>query len=484
MTRSRKRNSRAAGTVDTGTVMNLRSDEKALEREYSSSRNGGKSNRNAGSKAGTGRAGAFLSTEVKYTVTPISVGLVTMPNGRTAASYQFADPFSPIDGLYGILHSAAVTSGIWSGGGLSTAETAWTNFWAEMPTQLYAVAAGKGLSITNFFSGTLGTSWDTYFDSLIGATALVRGLQALAGLYGYNTACNRVAGAILNNKASLETAIAQVESYPIPPGFREAIDMVTGVFLPDKSGIVPFFTFPGGGTVNTDLGNSANVATLIGNVQTLIANMRPVAADYANIIRVLAFLYGSPGPLGPKPIITGEQDYYQALTLGIAWAHTAGNAFNAPADLQTAAGIKVPIYGDPRTLNPIWLSLFRSTFYYNFTNVITANCAPRGVFSSLTAAVGTNIHNYNNTSGAYSVDTMSAAAARVLSPGGFSGATDFTYFWAPIADSEQTSATNQIGGDTRTPPGYRFYYIPTADIIDATSKMYQRWCMQGLKTVM
>lgn len=412
----------------------------------------------------------IATTAVEYTRTEMPTGKVVSGSGREYVSYGWADPYrSQVAGLFGVGDATCLFSGLYAGSVLTPGETALNTLLLDIPNQLYTIAASYGLSITGLTSATFGTSFGTYMSTYMGLYNTLRGLQAIMGLYGFNNACNRVATNWLNSKSQIEARIARLEAYSMPKAILDCIDKVCGVYLSGNSNDPPFFTFVT--TVqDIDLGLAASVTTILANIDAQFAVIAGLPApDYGNIIRLFGYLYGTPGPFGPKPIHTETQLYYQQLARMMSYYDTGNTTlYSGPAANWTTNGTMIAtlVWGDLGALDPQWITLFRPMFFTTVGNALVANVGVRGVFGTIAASTGSDIQYYDSQTGAYFADDMTGAAARSING---AIATDFSFPWAFQADQLDPIITTSVVMFT----GYGVLYINTNDIYDDTGRLWQ-----------
>jgi len=408
--------------------------------------------------------------KVERALTPL--GQVKLDTGRTIQSFGYEDPFGTnATGLWGIPQAAAVFGGIWTGGTTASYEQPLVDFCNQVYNTLYVLAAGKGMSVTSF-SLVTPANFGNYMSGYLGAYSGLRLLQSLTNIFGYNRACDAVAQNVLAFKPQIEGRLARLEGYPIPPSFKAAADKMCGVFVPSDNAVPPFFTGVTGAQ-NLDLTASASITSILTNIDTNITNMLGTAADLSNIIRLFAFLYGEPAPLGQKQIITDPQLYY--LQLSQAWGYsdtTGATAWWAPSASSTVRDLPVYVWGKAETIDPLWFTLFRPALYANTANVALASVGQRGVFgANVSTPNGTTLNAYSSQGGVSSFNTSSAAGVSTITVTDF---VDFEFLWAPIARTE-VAVNSQISGDSRILPNWERYYVQYAEVIDETVKLYQKW---------
>jgi hypothetical protein len=451
------------------TVMPRRS-----RRNYDKRENG--SSRDESPPGSGGRYKTFGTTAVNYTRTTVETGVLNTYGHHSFAGYGWQDPYETNGpGLIQILYPLTVTNGIFAGGVTQQFETSLVSIIAEMPNMLYAMAGNLGLSITSFFTATLDTSFTAYCDGIINLYSTLRMLQAAAGLFGINNACNAIAENLLNNKASIEARIARLEAYPFPKSIYAAVDKMVGVFITGNAGDAPLLVGASAGTfANQDLSSQANLTTLFTNIDTVFGNIASInATDFGNIMRLLSYLYPISGPFGDKPIHTNAADYYMHFTVAcIYWNTTSLLLFSST--VSTGAPFKLYAWGDVNQLDPLWGTLFRPTVYYNLTGGTAANTAGRGVYGYGTVSGSSlQIGYYRSQTGVFTNDGFTGAAARVINIAGAVQA-DWDFPNASIA-SQNIVLANILGTDFRCHPGYNNLYPAPADTCDATAKMYQEW---------
>jgi len=421
----------------------------------------------------------FSVTRPTGIVQPVS----TLPevSGTHLSSYAWNDPFaSSSPGLYvlpdtSISYPKAISPG--TGATAHAEDNIVSTFVGQMMDQMYARAARMGLSITNYNStGTIEASWATFWQNWIDQYRAIQGLRAMSAMYGYNIACSTVATVINNNLPRIDSMLNRLIPYPMPPSLYENIMKTHGVFLSGNNADPPIWSLSAPVTL-AQLDVVANIANYLTGIDSLYTAMVGISnIDLANITRVLNQLWKPQAQPVPQPR-TGDQHYQMMRTQGIEWSDGATNSWNAPSlDNTGVPNVPMLFYGDLSTVDPIWTTLFRPVVTFSDNNSIFVKTSLYGVFQMFRANVtnGSEITFYAASNGAFGnasatqLISAGAAAATVITP---ATGVAFDFPWAPIPMIKTTSV-NELSTDFRSLPGFQRMYVPLADLMRNTEKLY------------
>jgi len=352
-------------------------------------------------------------------------------------------------------------------------ELAVQHYCDQLYTQLYMEAARRGHSITNF-TLTTPANFVIYINLYMTVWVQLRGLQAIIAGMGINNTLSVAARNCATLLPIIDAYMAELLQYPIPQSLLDAIDEMTGLFWTGTSSTVPILVWTQSTVV--DFTSVASLNTMIAGVATTLGQISGITpiSDAGNIFRLMGFLYGDQPTVKPRQVHYDEQQYHMLFTQAWGWNNTAGPNFGygVPNTVNPAGVVAFYVWGDPKTVNPLWATLFRPDFYWGASGVANTGVFPRGVFSmgGITNSNGTTFAFYNGETQVRSEQDSSSAGVVTL------GITDPTidFIWAPIAAFD-TSAANSYSTDGRSHSGFTRLYLYASEICDNTIRLYDQW---------
>jgi hypothetical protein len=407
----------------------------------------------------------------------IPAGTIRSFGQRDYRSYGWDDPYATVSpGVWYLQDNSCISAFYETGGAQDPSEVALADFVQNLYFQLYTRAGNLGLSVTGFLTGTSFASWVEYFDLYCGIYAMVRSMQAAAGIFGYNQACNVIAQNGVSRRPQITMLIDNLELYNMPPMVRTLIDKTYGVFIADHKGTEPYMNIFNSDptiTAGMDLTLGTTWDDWIAYANNQLAALRGITAvDLGNIGRLMGFLYDTPTPIGLKPIHYGDQEYFMQMARGLQFLDdtSTGVFWTAPVHLGNDSGGMIPfwIWGDEKTLDPVWLTLWGQTKYYNTTGVAFGLFGRRGMFGRISTTSGSVI-NYVTPNGTY-LEWDATVSSGI--PTGYNIPNSMAMPFAASA-GEMHLANTIVSSDHRATPGWSRYYIPVPDLCDSTIWLLQ-----------
>jgi len=397
-------------------------------------------------------------------------------SGSSVLGMPFIDGYSTgRPQLVGVL-SQAITNifGTVTGGTVNQSETLFQTWASHLGDMVYAKAATKGLSITNY---NVTTTFNVSFMGLMATiTDVIRnlyGMRCLSKLYGYNETCSSIAMNINQRLPEIDARVNRLRSLFLPKAYVEAVEYMHGVFISGLDSDAPFFDCPLFGTqAQSNIAVLANIDNMLAGIDSQFsAIFSTPSADVANWVRVMSYLY-EPIEIGEGKIVQDMQRYNMMFARALTYADAA-TLYTAPTMTALPSLPLVPfwLFGDVTALSPQWGTLMRHAFAWSNTAIANASLThPIGMFDTDQGNAGVtgspNILSYSSGVTFKNVATTDLVGVGIKVITASIGA-EFDYPWAPFALAEVTAA-NQLNNDSRTMRGWSMYYVPLGDICNNT----------------
>jgi len=219
--------------------------------------------------------------------------------------------------------------------------------------------AGRYITQTAIYAAGNLASWLNSYGS---AYIELRALQAALALDGFNRECSVVAQVIQQNRFRLEADLARINEISIPPGYRELLDKLCGVYILSESTapiLVGFKTNVVPGAMD-DISTGAGVQAILTDAETNIAAIF-TGGSAQQIMSVFGALYGPPEAPMPKVPITGENMYFLWNSMMAQYRNTTGPVTVTAPNVASLSIVPIQVpYG---TDDPLFFSLLRPTVY-------------------------------------------------------------------------------------------------------------------------
>jgi hypothetical protein len=358
-------------------------------------------------------------------------------------------------------------------------------YWLQLFKELCALMVTDRLPISQTVNNVVQADIIGYMQDWGNCWGALNVLQAIENAPFLNTPLN----AISSNVTGSETNIRQIKqgmlAMGIPPLFRAAIDIITGVYAPEPTGPViigaPQVGVYAAGTM-ADFGNGAELATYITNIKTTIDTINSTATRAA-ISGAFLSAYGV-SPYYESQVNTDQRAYDMWLTRMWAFANSTGHtAFFTPTITQDAGALnRVPLlvrrdtWKDGDLTAELYSSLMRPGPVGVNNGAAYATSEQLGWFTDpMSDAQGTMVEWWpaNSSTGTKVASTAAAASAGIL----LTDPIAWEFPWEPFSAFNSTTFTG-----LRPPmPDFETIEVSSSQLAENTWQLINKFFGTGYK---
>jgi len=326
-----------------------------------------------------------------------------------------------------------------------------------------AYANAQGLGLTTIADViTFSINWMQAYATLMPLVSILNG-------DGFNEVITKMAQTLTTFRSRIQTQYDRLQTVPVPPGFIDLVDRCFGVFASDSGDdcYINLFNLTAVGAP-TDLYTTANINTLLNNVDTALANLIGGTIIESGTIRIVfAEYYGAPAELS-YPGVKISRALYEQFRVMALWNVAGANIFTAPplqtgvvtaGSGQTVALLVPQGYED----DPWWFQLSRWAPFGATNNILVANTGGFGLAFPL-ISVSTTIRGYPQ-GGAVSTAFVAAGALN-----GYTSPLNELYYAPPVAAAD----VNPYANDGRNQNSFTVFNVNFDYLANETMQMQNR----------